>query len=226
MATVADVVDNAITFLDRRDLQDLFFKKLPQIIRSVHALQKFRKDLAVYKIVDPVLIDSQLVLQPSDIPNIREIVQIDAFTGYHTSVVASAPVIVGDNQVSWEFRDLSTGQAKSDYFGFQYTHGWNVLGSNATVVGLDSSIKLLDIHAVVWPTWEYNAITDVYSSSSWILEQFPQLIEQHLIVLGARDSQNMPMLNNERSVLVDLQEEFLNEFTGDIYNGSQPLRSH
>lgn len=226
MATVAEVVDNALSFLERRDLQDLFIKKLPQIIRSVHALQKFRKDLAVYKIVDPSLVDSQLILQPADIPNVREIVKIDAFTGYHTSVVGSSPVVVGDNPVSWEFRDLSIGQPDSDYFGFKYTHGWNVLGANATIVGLDSSIKLLDVYAITWPTWEYNAVTDVYSSSSWILEQFPQLIEQHLIVLGARDSQNMPMLNNERNTLITLQEEFLNEFTGDIYNGSQPLRSH
>lgn len=219
MATVAEVIDNAVDFLDRADLAPVFIKKFPQLLRTVHSYEKYTHDLALFKLPDPVLVDQKLYVAPGDTPDIRDLLQVRAYTAYHNSVINSVSTVVGDNQVAWQFRDLSANNDKTDYFGYVYQHGWYRLGNNITVVGLDSTVKLVELEALVWPTWEYNALTEVYSTNSWILEKYPQLLQQHLIVIGARDSQNTAMLQSEREELSETINSFLNEFTGDICNG-------
>lgn len=219
--SVEETLQNALDYLERQDLRATLLKRFPQILRTVHSYEKFTHDLHVYQVVDPVLVDSKVYVFPADVPLLRDVADVKTFTSYHESVINSAPVIVGDNEVAQKFRDLSQGNARADYFGYKYEQGYYKMGNNLTFVGVSGDIKLIDMLCSVWPTWEYNAFTDTYTSNSWILEKYPKLVEQHLIAAGASNQQMTTMLNTVRQELGETINEFLNEFAGDIY-GRQP----
>jgi hypothetical protein len=112
---------------------------------------------------------------------------------------------------------LSQGNAQADYFGYKYEQGFYKLGDTITIVGVSSDIKLIDMLASVWPTWEYDPFTEVYTSNSWILAEYARLVELHLIAAGAANQQMLPMLNTVRQELADTANDFLNEYAGEIY---------
>jgi hypothetical protein len=215
--SVEDTLQNALDFLERQDLRATLLKRFPQILRTVHSYEKFTHDLKVYQVVDPVLVDSKLYVFPTDTPLLRDLVDVKTYTAHHTSMINGVPVVVGDNLVAQTYRDLSQGNDKTDYFGFKYEQGFYKVGNNITIVGISEDIKLVDMLCSIWPTWEYDSFTDTYSSNSWILEKYPQLIEQHLIAAGAANQQMTAMLNIARQELGGIANEFINEFAGDIY---------
>lgn len=215
--SVEDTLQNALDFLERQDLRATLLKRFPQILRTVHSYEKFTHDLTVFQVVDPVLVDGKLFVFPADVPLIRDIVDVKTFTGYHNSVINGQPAIVGDNEVAQKYRDLSQGNSQTDYFGYKFEQGFYKVGNNITFVGVSTDIKLVDMLSSVWPTWEYDPFTDSYSSNSWILEKYPQLVEQHLIAAGAANQQMTTMLSTVRQELGNTVNEFINEFTGDIY---------
>lgn len=219
--SVEETLQNALDYLERQDLRAVLLKRFPQILRTVHSYEKFTHDLKIFQIVDPVLVDSMLFVQPADIPLVRDIVDVKTFTGYHESVLNGEPVIVGDNEVLQEYKDLSQGNDQTDYFGFKYTQGYYKVGNTVTVVGMSADIKLVNLLCSAWPEWKYDAFTDVYTSTSWILEKYPQLVEQHLIIAGASNAQMNTVLATAREELGSIANEFINEFSGDIYGSKR-----
>jgi hypothetical protein len=215
--TVEETLQNALDFLERQDLRAMLLKRFPQILRTVHSYEKFNKDLKVFQLADPVLIDSKVHVAPADVPLIRDLLDIKTYTGYHSSIIHGVPVNVGDNQVVQVYRDLSQGNAQADYFGYKYEQGFYKLGDTITIVGVSSDIKLIDMLASVWPTWEYDPFTEVYTSNSWILAEYARLVELHLIAAGAANQQMTTMLNTTRQELADTANDFLNEYAGEIY---------
>lgn len=217
MATVAELVENAMAFLERRDLEDTLLKKFPQILRTVHSYEKYTHDLTVVQFPDPVLQDNRFYILPTQIPLLRDILDVKIYSGYHDSIIGTTPVKVGDNRIQQTFRDLSQGNSQADYFSYAYPQGWNKLGNQITLVGVSSDVKLIDVLCSVWPTWEYSAVKDSYTTNSWIMEKYPQLIEQHLLIYGAKNAQQTDVHNTAVNDLGDIYNQFLNEFAGDIY---------
>lgn len=217
MATVAEVVDNAMAFLERTDLKDILLRKMPQILRTVHSYEKFNHDLTVFQFPDPTIVENKMYLQPADVPLLRDLLDIKIYSGYYDTIVGTTPVKAGVNQINQKFRNLSQGNDQEDYFGYTYAQGWRTIGTSVTIVGVSSDVKLVEALACVWPTWTYNAVLDTYTTNSWILDRYPQIIEQHLVIHGARNAQMADVLRTAENELVDIYNNFINEFTGDIY---------
>jgi hypothetical protein len=117
------------------------------------------------------------------------------------------------------YQNLNEGYAQRDYYGYTYNSGFLRMGQNITIKGVPDTTKLLEVKSVLWPTFEYNAITDEYSTNSWIVSEYPQLIQQLLMIYAATIAQQSDSLATARGELAQIREDFLNTFTGDIYSG-------
>lgn len=218
--TPQEIVDAAVDFLNRGDLAERLMRYLPQALRLAHSVQKFNRDLLVQYVPDPTVVNGTATVTSTELLRLRDIVAASSFAGY--SSTGTAPNIVytpTDLQYS-EFQNLSAGYAQRDYFGWPYMYGWVQMGSNVSVQGLNEQTKMLVFNTLVWPTWDYNSFTKIYSTNSWIAELWPQLLIDHLIVYGARIAQQDDVLRNAQNALGLSQNQFIVEFTGDIYHGS------
>lgn len=218
--TPNEIVDQAVDFLDRPDLAESLLRYFPQALRLAHSVQKFKRDIQVQYVPDPSVVEGNTTLGSTQLTRIRDIIGISSYAAYSTMGTAPNLFYQPSELQSSTFKNLSSGYAQTDYFGWAYAQGWVQLGSTVTVRGLNDQTKLLAVQAIVWPSWVYNGLAETYSTDSWIAELFPQILVDHLTIYGARRAQQADVLREAQSMLGLSQNQLIVEFTEDIYNGS------
>lgn len=216
---VADLLAPVLDILDRPDIEDRLMQYMPKAIRAAHSIQKFTYDRSRIYIPTPTINNNLVTLSSIDLPLLRDIVGVAAYTSYTTAIISAETVYYPGAVSSNNFKNLNTGYDKTDYYGFAYQQGYMRLGSNVTLSGVDSSVTLLELDVLVWPSYELDEFAEEYSTNSWIAEQAPELIEAFLLVRGASIAQQDDVLRTAMTSLMTTTEEFLREKTGEIYGG-------
>lgn len=217
--TVDEIISKVAVFFDRHDLVEILRKQFPQALRTAHSYQKFNRDLGNIYLPEPVVVNNTVFITAATLPQFQTFLGLYGYTDYATSVIGADTFYYPGTSDGVVYRNLNEGYAASDYFGFRYESGFLQMGQTITLKGVPDTCKLLEVKAVLWPTFTYNSLSDTYSTNSWIAEEYPALLEQLLKVYAATVAQQTDVLQNARNELAQVREDFLNSFTGDIYGG-------
>lgn len=219
--TVDEMIAEVAAFFDRQDMVTLLRTHFPKALRTAHSYQKFTKDLGTIYLPDPVIVNGRVYLTTAVLPQLQTLLEIKGYADYTSSVIGAETLYYPGNSDGVTYHNLNEGYAAKDYYGFTYDSGYTMLGQNITVKGVPGTCKLFEVLAVLWPTFTYNAFSDTYTTNSWIMQEYPKLIQQLLMIQGATISQQSDVLATARSELGQIREDFLNSFTGDMYGGQR-----
>ena len=216
---VDDLIAEVASFFDRYDMVTLLQKEFPKALRTAHSYQKFNRDLGTLYIPSPTIVNGRVNVLTHTLPQMQHLLAIAGYTDFTSSVIGTDTIYYPGTEDGIVYRNLNEGYAQQDYYGFSYLSGYTRLKNTITLKGIPATTTLLELKAVLWPTFEYNPITLAYSTNSWILEEYPELLKQLLTVYAATVSQQSDVLASARKALREAREDFLNTFTGDIYGG-------
>lgn len=216
---VAELLAPVLDMLDRLDLEDRLMQYMPEAIRAVHSIQKFNRDKAVVYVPAPSILEGSVVLNPTVLPRVRDILKVNTYTAFGSSEISGITYYYPAGIPTIDYKNLNDGFSATDYYGFRYVNGYSRIGSNVTIVGVPSDTTLIEVHAMQWPSYEKIGITEDYETSSWIAEEYPQLIKAFLLYRGASLAQQAEMIRTAQEEMQNHTTLFLREFAGDIYNG-------
>lgn len=219
--TVDEMIADVAAFFDRQDMVTLLRTHFPKALRTAHSYQKFTKDLGNIYLPDPVIVNGRVSLTTAMLPQLQTLLALQGYSDYTSSVIGADTLYYPGTTDGVTYQNLNEGYATRDYYGFTYDSGYTMLGQNITVKGVPDTCKLLEVLAVLWPTFVYNGLSDSYSTNSWIMQEYPKLVRQLLLIQGATISQQADVLTTARTELAQIREDFLNSFTGDIYGGQR-----
>jgi hypothetical protein len=170
-------------------------------------------------------VGGRVYLTAAALPQLQTLLSIKGYSDYTSSVIGPDTFYYPGTSDGVTYYNLNEGYADRDYYGFTYSTGYTQLGQNITLKGVPDTCKLLEVRAVLWPTFVYNTFTDSYTTNSWIMSEYPELMRALLMYFGATVTQQSDILTTSRNAVAQAREDFLNSFTGDIYGG-QSVGSH
>lgn len=217
--TPQEIIEEAIDYTSRPDLINNLIAIFPAILRKVHSIDTFNKDVEFYQVANPALLNDKYVAPiASTFPRLRKVISIatyDAYTGTGSEI--DPFVGVNEQQVTW--LQATSGRPLADYFGFIQAQTYYSSGGSFIMKGVQSSTKLIELETFSWPTWTYNELSDTYETSSWIAAEFPEIITANLKKVIAKISQQDDAIRSAEADLMLTQYDFIRAFTSEIYHG-------
>lgn len=197
---------------DRPDIDDKLYLQFASVLREAHSVELYTKDAADQYVPNPFISSNKTTISTSSLPkSIRRILSISSYNSFTGTGIEVDPYIVGTVQQD-NFKDISVGFDKTDYFGFKYDQTYAQLGSNITVNGVNQDTTMLVVTALTWPSWEKDIITDEWITDSWIMLEWPGLVEAILSVRACQIMQNTEAMATARTLLAAQRQEFITAF--------------
>lgn len=194
--TPSEVVADLLELLERPDLESLAFSRFYSALQSAHKVERLRKDLYIGVISDPSVVQGKFTFVQDDyLPRCREVRNITLYKDYIVPSLPDDPIVIDPDKeipLSSPFVDLVDRVSARDYYGIKYPHTYTRIGSTVTLSGVSEQTKLIAITYLGFPSFSKDPISGEYESDSWILREFPQLVQaflrQHLATVIDSDS--------------------------------------
>lgn len=218
--TPQEIIDKVTGETSRVDYAEKLLAHFPAILRQVHSIDKFTHDLETYHIVDPAILNSTVSLPlNTTFPRLRDVAVIKTYQGY-TGAGSDIDPYVGVSEHNIQWLQATAGRPLTDYFGFVQTNTYFKMGNFFTLKGVEANTRLIEILSISWPTWVHDDLGDEYTTSSWICEKFPEIIEAHLKLAIFRMAQSDDGIREANSYIRETTDSFIKTFSGDLYHAS------
>ena len=214
MSTVNESIAKVLDDLSRPDLEDRCLVHFPQCLQSAHAIACFRRDIKVVSIANPAIVSGQVQLTTSlDLPKLRSVKQVECFSAY----TLDGAIVVPSNLITPNtFVDLSDANSEFNYYGFGYAQSYILLGDTLNLKGVDSTTLALSVTGQFWPSYTFNELTDEYETDSWLMREFPQIVEVYLRLYVARINKDKDGMNIELGSVQQLKTELIRSYPQEI----------
>lgn len=199
--TPQEIVDEVLLDLERPDLEQQAFAKLRGTLQSVHGVEVFRRDLVEYVETAPVILDSKTTFTLP--PRLKKIIKIEGLDA--TGAV-----------VGCEFKDLMGRAELRDYWNFKYEQTYSILGSMLNINGISSEIVDFRITYQARPSYEFDALTEVWSTDSWIAVEMPDPILHQLKWQLAKLIAEPELIGSSQQAWLVARAELITQYAGEI----------
>ncbi len=214
MSTINEVIAKVEDDMSRQDLSDRLLAQIPQCIMSAHGLSTFRRDMLTKSVSGFTNTSNIVVLSTvTHLPKLKKPKSIRQFSSF---TLDGAIVVPGTEILPGKFVDLSDANSEFNYYGFGYTQSFTLLGSALTIKGVDASALALSVTGNFWPSYTYNSLSGEYESDSWILLEFPQMVEAYLRYYVAKITKDKDLIKAEENNILMVRGELLTNYAGDI----------
>jgi hypothetical protein len=200
MATPAQIVSNVLDILERPDLYDLGISRFQSALKTVHSIERLRRDLANERVLlsDYSVIDGKVGIP---IPaRFRDM--------YRLWSSNSA------GEVDREFYSLGNRIELKTYYGFKILQTYNIFGSILNITGISVDATHLEIDYLRFPTWEL--VDDEWETDSWIAVEEPGLLESAVRVQLAGITEDSDQIRSAEREFAFRRQEFINNYVGEI----------
>jgi hypothetical protein len=211
--TPAEIIANVADKYDRPDLVDKLSVQFQSVLREAHGIEVYTRDLELQYVANPFISSNKTSINSTGLAkSVRRIVKIETYNSFTGLGTLISPYVAGPVQQD-KFRDMSIGFAETDYYGFKYDQTWAQLGSTITINGVNQDTTMLGILALVWPTYTYNTLSDLYETDSWIMLEWPGLIEAILSIRAMQITQNTEALGTAQQMYKLQRQQFITAYS-------------
>jgi len=215
--TPSDLIQAAMDFSSRPDLETELLNEFPALLRQAHSIQKYTYDIQVVHFANPTTVNGRFTIPIlTQMPRLRDVYALRSYTAFTGDGTDISP-FVGTIESGIEWKHSIDASPKKDYFGFIHPYTYHIMGNNLTVLAVPQETSLLEFEAVMWPTWDYNALADTYSTNSWILDKKPSLVQWYLSLYASRRAQKDDLIAQCRVEIQQQERSFLLEFAEAQY---------
>lgn len=198
------IVQNVLTRAERPDLLQDAYGFFFAALKSAHGAYRFRRDIKV-KPVTSISRNSTTGIATIQMPTeVREIIKITTKNSSGTELTSN-------------FINSANDLNLVNYYGFAYPQTYIVSGRDINIKGLDATATTIDIRCLAWPTFVYDSLTSSYSSDSWLMVEFPQLVEAWLATLIGRRAKDKEVVAQAESDVLIYSNQVSQIYSGETF---------
>lgn len=215
MSTVNESIDKVLDDLSRPDLTDRALRQFPQCLQSAHSTESFRRDVKTVSIANPAIVSNIVQLTTTlDLPKLRGVRKVECFTAF---TLGDGDVVIPSGLITPNtFVDLSDANSEFNYYGFGYAQSYVLLGNTLTIKGVDTTTLAISVTGQHWPSYALNELINEYETDSWLMLEFPQIVEAYLRLFVTRLAKDKDGMAIEMSSIQQLKLELLHAYPQEI----------
>lgn len=217
--SIDTIIDELTEELERPDLYSISETFIPACIREAHAIRRWTKDLAFSVVPDPEVDEDNRVRlsRVSEFPGMRDITQVKLYAGY-TEPVTGTYLPFNEIPLSGEgFKNRNEMNDIKDYYGIRYQHLYSIVGTELLLQGVDSSTKAIEFKMLFWPTITRSQVDNKLTTTSWIVEEAPEVVKAYLRQKLAGVIQKERLIQTAQGTTRILREDLINSNEGEWY---------
>lgn len=219
--TPAEIISEVSIELARPDLETRLDAKLRQCIWEAHSLGKFRRDLVVVYVKNPVVEDSKVRVSISSLGRkFRGLYAMEAYANFEEDVEGNV-TSVSNKLSSDDLKRANAGSVHKDYYGLAHRNTFLQLGDELVFNYVDSQARILRIVLLSYPRFEQDLLDLEWTVDSWIMEEYPDVIKAGLFHKAYVMTQQQDMIKVSYSEVASAQLHFLSQVTQE--NLPEPL---
>ena len=196
----------------RPDYSLELINQFPIALRGAHGVNEFRRDQKTVSVFDPLVSSGASTIEiMTDLPKLRKIKGIKLYSSY-TGV---APDQVVGTEIPSKFVDiLTTGEF--NYYGLTYQQTYSVFGTKLNLIGVDDSTVAVSVSGLFYPTFTLNVNTNEYETDSWIMQEFPEMVEAYLDLWAARKMKDAATIQTYGQALAMTRQQLITSFEQEL----------
>jgi hypothetical protein len=205
---IAKVMDTQ----SRQDYETELLAQFPTALRSAHGVNDWRRDQKTISVFDPLIADGNCTIPiVTDLPKLRKISGIRIYSSYTTVGLINT---VGTEIPSTFKNILDSGQF--DYYGIPFQQTYSIFGSILNLNGIDASTTAVSVSGLFYPTFEVNSLSGEYETDSWIMIEFPEMVEAYLDLWVARKSKDAASIQSYGQALAMARQQLITSFEQEL----------
>lgn len=196
----------------RQDYETELLAQFPTALRSAHGVNDWRRDQKTVSVFDPLIADGNCTIPiVTDLPKLRKISGIRIYSSYTTVGLINT---VGTEIPSTFKNILDSGQF--DYYGIPFQQTYSIFGSILNLNGIDASTTAVSVSGLFYPTFELNALSGEYETDSWLMIEFPEMVEAYLDLWVARKSKDAASIQSYGQALAMARQQLITSFEQEL----------
>jgi hypothetical protein len=211
MTTPAEMIASVLSRFSRPDLEEEVTLRFPRALKSAHSVNDFRRDLATTYVYDPMVVAGIANISVSvNFPRLRKIKSISTYADFVTVELLTTPV--GQHITSYKDRTLG----EFTYYGFQHAQTWLLAGDVLNLSGVESPARVIGVYGVYYPTYVFNEFANEWETSSWLMIEYPDIVEAYLNLYVAQRIQNKDQIATYERELFRVRQELISTYEQEL----------
>ena len=209
---VNELITKVMATHSRLDLEQELLGQFPASLRGAHGVNEFRRDQKTLSVFDPLVASDTCTIEiTADLPKLRKVKGIKLYSSY-TGV--SPNQVVGTEIPSTYVDILSTGEF--NYYGLTYVQTYSIFGTKLNLTGVDASTVAVSVSGLYYPTFTLNTNLGEYETDSWLMLEFPEMVEAYLDLWVARKSKDAANIQTYGQALAMTRQQLITSFEQEL----------